>query len=96
MVTILARVTIGSQPSALYVIKSCMHGQKFNEQFGNDDDDESSKKEEKRKLLECVTCSSKSYDAKWCTHCKKVAYCDQFCQRLHWPIHKKQTAELAT
>lgn len=96
MVTILARTPIGAEPSALYVIKSCLNGQKFSESFQFDQDEEGdesgekAKKREKRKLLECVTCSAKSYDAKWCTHCKKVAYCDQFCQRLHWPIHKKQ------
>lgn len=88
MVTILARSPIGADPSALYVIKSCLNGQKFSESFNFDDENEG--KEEKRKLLECATCSAKSYDAKWCTHCKKVAYCDQYCQRLHWPFHKKQ------
>lgn len=92
MVTILARAPVGTEPSALYVIKSCLNGQKFSESFRFDDkdDDADATKTEKRKLLECSTCTARSYDAKWCTHCHKVAYCDQYCQRLHWPIHKKQ------
>lgn len=90
MVTILARTPIGREPSASYVIKSCLHGQKFTESFKFDDDEDEAADAKKRKLLECATCSARSYDAKWCTHCRQVAYCDQFCQRLHWPIHKKQ------
>lgn len=86
MVTILAKTSPGSNPTALYVIKSCLNGQRFSESFNLDDS--SADGEPKRKLLECATCTFKSYEAKWCTHCRQVAYCDQFCQRLHWPIHK--------
>jgi hypothetical protein len=89
MVTILARAQIGTHPSALYVITSCLNGQRFNENL--DSESESSKKA----ILECATCTNKSSDAKWCTHCKKVAYCDQFCQKLDWPLHKKHFKNLS-
>ncbi|RNA17077.1 ankyrin repeat and MYND domain-containing 2 [Brachionus plicatilis] len=82
MVTILAKAPIGGYPSALHVINSCLNGQRFNEFF------DSSEKGEK-KILECATCYSKNANAKICTHCKKVAYCDQFCQKVHWSIHKE-------
>jgi hypothetical protein len=89
MVTILARVQIGSNPSALYVITSCLNGQRFNETPTTMiDGEESEEKTKKTNPLECKTCSEKSSNVKLCTHCKQVAYCDQFCQRLHWPIHK--------
>ena len=87
MVTILARTQIGAHPSALYVITSCLNGQRFNESL------ETTDFVAKRALLECATCKKKSLDAKICTHCKKVAYCDQFCQKLDWNWHKKQAFE---
>jgi hypothetical protein len=83
MVTILAKTQIGAHPSAQYVLKSCLNGQKLNEELGGDN-----AKNENRTMLECATCLTKSFDAKWCTHCKKVAYCDQFCQKVQWSIHK--------
>jgi ankyrin repeat and MYND domain-containing protein 2 len=87
MVTILSKVPIGGSPSALYVITSCLNGQTISKSIP--DDWESSG--DKRPLLECATCNSKSKEAKMCTHCKKVAYCDQFCQKMHWPVHKKES-----
>ena len=84
MVTILAVVKIGQHPSALYVITSCLNGQKF-----ADDSDGV-------QHLECTTCYNKSENVKLCTHCRKAAYCDQFCQRMHWPIHKKEVIETKT
>lgn len=43
------------------------------------------------------TCSScgEEKPAKKCSKCKIVQYCDRNCQRLHWPIHKKECARLA-
>ena len=79
MVVILAKSEIGHSSSALYVITSCLNGQRFNQ------DSETSE----RKILECTTCQQRSALVKLCTHCKKAAYCDQQCQKLHWPIHKK-------
>lgn len=84
MVTILSRTQMGVHPSALYVITSCLNGQRFNQNF------ESNDTTLKKSILECETCKKKSVEAKWCTHCKKVAYCDQFCQKLDWSWHKKQ------
>jgi len=87
MVTILSRTQMGDHPSALYVITSCLNGQRLNQSF------ETNESESKKAILECETCKKKSDDAKWCTHCKKVAYCDQFCQKLDWSWHKKQVYE---
>lgn len=82
MVTILAKAPIGGYPSALHVINSCLNGQRFNEFFDSNENNE-------KKILKCATCYSKNATAKICTHCKKTAYCDQFCQKVHWPYHKK-------
>lgn len=92
LVTILFNVKIGNHPSALYTITSCLNGQRLNESFDNNSslDETGEKKENKRVLLECASCYLRSLDNKWCTHCKKVSYCDQVCQRLHWPYHKKE------
>lgn len=78
MVQILFKVKLGSDPTALYVVDSCLFGQKW---ANPEDDDE-------KKVYACETCSQKH--AKLCSRCKKVSYCDQFCQRQHWFIHKKQ------
>jgi hypothetical protein len=80
MVAILAKQEIGSTTNAQFVITSCLNGQRMAE----------SHDELNRPVLQCETCTLKSVEAKWCTHCKQVAYCDQFCQRVHWPIHKNQ------
>ncbi|MCL4127641.1 UNVERIFIED_CONTAM: hypothetical protein GTU68_027676 [Idotea baltica] len=37
----------------------------------------------------CSTCGSENPDAKKCSKCKAVQYCDRTCQRLHWHNHKK-------
>ena len=66
-------------------------GKRANEEDSDENDEET--KESKRIMLECGTCYFKSYDCKMCTHCKKVAYCDQFCQKLDWSWHKKQVYE---
>lgn len=82
MVTILAKQPIGGPTSAQFVITSCLNGQKF----GANDQEET--------MLECATCTTKSSQVKMCTHCRKLAYCDQFCQRVHWPLHKTTQALL--
>lgn len=43
------------------------------------------------------TCSScgEEKPAKKCSKCKVVQYCDRNCQRLHWPVHKKECARLS-
>ncbi|CAF0710720.1 unnamed protein product [Brachionus calyciflorus] len=91
MVTILSKAPIGGHPSALNVINSCLNGQRFNELF----EQEGENSEGIKKVLECATCYTKSVNAKMCTHCKKVAYCNQFCQKIHWALHKKQSMESA-
>lgn len=35
----------------------------------------------------CSTCSEPN-SSKRCSKCKVATYCDQNCQKLHWPIHK--------
>lgn len=81
MVTVLAKTKIGTRPSALYVITGCLNGQRFNDDLSADTN------------LECTTCYTKSSQVKLCTHCRRAAYCDQYCQKLHWPIHKKEQLE---
>lgn len=36
----------------------------------------------------CPACSEPK-PSKKCSQCKATLYCDQRCQRLHWPTHKK-------
>ncbi|KAH9424560.1 Ankyrin repeat and MYND domain-containing protein 2 [Dermatophagoides pteronyssinus] len=36
----------------------------------------------------CFTCSEFNPN-KRCSRCKKATYCDERCQRLHWPVHKR-------
>ena len=80
MVQILFKVEMGSSPTALYVITSCLNGQRFTEQ---DSDVESHK---------CAVCLERN--AKLCSQCKRDAYCDQICQKLHWTAHKKECKPL--
>jgi hypothetical protein len=82
MVQILFKVKLGSEPFALYVLQSSLNGQRF----GKND-------EETAKVYHCATCSG--MNAKLCSKCKTIAYCDQFCQRAHWFIHKKECSQLA-
>ncbi|BFZ22739.1 hypothetical protein BsWGS_25778 [Bradybaena similaris] len=42
----------------------------------------------------CDTCGEPKAKSK-CSKCKMVAYCNQDCQRLHWPTHKKFCDKLA-
>ncbi|KAL4229110.1 Ankyrin repeat and MYND domain-containing protein 2 [Mactra antiquata] len=42
---------------------------------------------------DCSICSEP--DAKRCVKCKMAFYCNQTCQKLHWPTHKKFCAKLA-
>lgn len=40
----------------------------------------------------CFTCSE--FDPnKRCSKCKRATYCDERCQRLHWPVHKRVCQE---
>ena len=39
----------------------------------------------------CDTCSEEK--AKKCANCKSVDYCNQVCQKHHWPVHKKYCAK---
>jgi len=38
---------------------------------------------------ECANCTKKGTGFKRCSKCKKVWYCDQDCQKIHWSEHKK-------
>ncbi len=78
MVTILAKIMIGDQPTALNVITGCLNGQRFNDEPSS------------FHHLTCTTCYTKDQNVKLCTHCRRAAYCDQFCQKVHWLIHKKE------
>ena len=40
----------------------------------------------------CASCTQE-YVTKKCGRCKKVYYCDQVCQRRHWPTHKHDCSE---
>lgn len=42
----------------------------------------------------CNTCGEEK-PAKKCSKCKVVQYCDRNCQRLHWPVHKKECTRLS-
>jgi hypothetical protein len=78
MVQIISKVKIGNEPSALYVITSCLVGQKMRPSVDEEDS---------IKIHTCTSCTQKG--AMLCSKCKKTAYCDQYCQRIHWTIHKK-------
>lgn len=80
IVSVLSKTTIGSEPSALKAVTDCLNGQRMNAHHDKF----------------CSTCYEETKELKRCTHCRKVAYCDQFCQKLHWPIHKKQGLEKST
>jgi len=76
MVTILAKILIGDKPSALEVINGCLNGQRLNENASEN--------------FTCSTCYEKNENVKLCSNCRNAAYCDQFCQKSHWFIHKKE------
>ncbi|XP_042886415.1 ankyrin repeat and MYND domain-containing protein 2-like [Penaeus japonicus] len=42
----------------------------------------------------CSTCGEEKKDAKKCSKCKMVQYCDRVCQKLHWTNHKKFCSRL--
>nr|CAG4650154.1 EOG090X06BA [Sida crystallina] len=42
----------------------------------------------------CPTCGQEKAAMK-CSQCKAVRYCDRECQKLHWPLHKKECHVLA-
>ncbi len=77
MVMVLSKTQVGANPSALKVITDCMNGQRMNSPIDE--------------FSNCATCLDRKVDVKVCSHCKKVAYCDQLCQRMHWPVHKKES-----
>ena len=37
----------------------------------------------------CAACSASRTKLMKCSRCNRVKYCDDACQRAHWPIHKK-------
>lgn len=39
-------------------------------------------------LPSCAQCNAKLRDAKYCSTCRKVAYCNRECQKGHWKQHK--------
>ena len=43
----------------------------------------------------CGGCAAHSTALKACSRCHKVKYCNQHCQRLHWPDHKRWCKEHA-
>lgn len=74
----LASVKIGDEPSALTRLM-----QSINNQKGFHDD----------VIRSCSTCGELNPPKK-CSKCKYAAYCDQFCQKCHWPTHKMFCDEL--
>lgn len=43
----------------------------------------------------CDTCGDEKAEKK-CSACKKVQYCNQSCQKLHWFVHKKHCSKTGT
>lgn len=41
----------------------------------------------------CGGCGAHSTALKACSRCKNVRYCNQHCQKLHWPDHKQYCKE---
>lgn len=41
----------------------------------------------------CGGCGAHSTALKACSRCQKVKYCNQHCQKLHWPDHKQYCKE---
>ena len=74
MVAILAKIIIGNKPSALEVINGILNGQRLIENASKD--------------FTCTTCYEKNESVKLCSNCRRVAYCDKFCQKNHWFVHK--------
>jgi len=79
MAMVLSKTPVGTNPSALKVVTDCLNGQRMNSPSSE--------------FNVCATCLERKADVKVCSHCRRVAYCDQFCQRMHWPIHKKENVE---
>lgn len=42
----------------------------------------------------CDTCADPEAKKK-CSVCHMVAYCNEECQKMHWPVHKKECKDLA-
>ena len=42
----------------------------------------------------CDTCTDPTAQKK-CSACKMVSYCNEECQKMHWPVHKKDCQEMA-
>jgi len=42
----------------------------------------------------CDTCTDPAAMKK-CSACKMVSYCNEECQKMHWPVHKKECSEMA-
>jgi len=38
----------------------------------------------------CACCKQVLVEPKLCSLCNEVAYCDQFCQKPHWKVHRKE------
>ncbi|OQV17960.1 Ankyrin repeat and MYND domain-containing protein 2 [Hypsibius exemplaris] len=47
-----------------------------------------------RDAAPCDTCCDPAAKKK-CSSCKMVSYCNEECQKMHWPVHKKECADLA-
>lgn len=39
-------------------------------------------------VRKCVSCGTVPKDVKVCGKCREARYCNQDCQRAHWPLHK--------
>jgi len=51
--------------------------------------------EDNNSISICAACGKSDDDLKKCGGCKQVKYCNQNCQKLHWPKHKKECKQLA-
>ncbi|XP_063437382.1 uncharacterized protein LOC134718660 isoform X1 [Mytilus trossulus] len=72
-----------SQSHAMYCSKS-VKGAKIMRQFKSDQAATETRKKER-----CSECTKKKLELKRCSRCKMAAYCNQACQKKHWPKHKK-------
>ena len=51
---------------------------------------QSTKQETKPTSLVCSSCGKKNNSLQCCSRCKIVWYCNEKCQRLHWPKHAEE------
>jgi len=72
----------------LYCIKKMDQDNNNNTGNGNGDENNETNARNVRAKL-CANCFKALERRRLCSKCHTAAYCDQACQRSHWPKHKK-------